>query len=367
VGADWGTPPWRIDVAVTPAPLPPRCEVAVVGAGLTGLSVAYHLARAGVRSVVLEAGRIGAGASGRTGGIALEGTAIGPLADVERCLDTLRRVAGEAEIADLRLDGCRELVHQQGPGPLAPLWHDGDGSLCVAGVVAGGTVDPGALLAGLARAAEQAGATIHEGRAVLGLEPGAPAAVRTDTGVLHADQVVLALNAYTGRLLPLPVAPAAALTLALATAPLDAGTLDAIGLDARLPFYTSDLPYLWGRTLADGRLVVGAGLVFPADGDVRTVDLHGPEAAAALARLEHRLRRLHPLLADVPVAHRWGGPIAFLPNRAPLLGRHPDRPGVIVTGGYAGHGIALGVRIGELVAAAVTDRRPLPAWGALAA
>src|SRR5262249_25874075 len=73
----WGRPPWRVDAVPPAMPLPARCDVAVVGGGFTGLSAAYHLARRGARVVLLEASTVGAGASGRTGGIVLEGTAAG--------------------------------------------------------------------------------------------------------------------------------------------------------------------------------------------------------------------------------------------------------------------------------------------------
>ena len=78
-----------------------------------------------------------------------------------------------------------------------------------------------------------------------------------------------------------------------------------------------------------------------------------------------RLPGFHPALADVEITHRWGGPIAFPASRTPVLGRLPDAANVIVSGGCAGHGIALGVRAGQLVADAIVDGTPLPSWGAL--
>src|SRR4029079_16647038 len=154
-----------------------------------------------------------------------------------------------------------------------------------------------------------------------------------------------------------------ALTLALATEPLPAATLATIGLADRHPFYTADLPYLWGRVLSDGRLVVGSGLVFPDDGDVRGVSVIHPDARAAFTRLETRLRGLHPLLETVGVSARWGGPVAFRGSRAPIFGWHPDLPGVLVTGAYAGHGVALSFGLGERAADALATGRELPAWG----
>jgi glycine/D-amino acid oxidase-like deaminating enzyme len=112
-------------------------------------------------------------------------------------------------------------------------------------------------------------------------------------------------------------------------------------------------------------VVFGAGLVFPHDGDVRGVALDASEAAESMARLEARVRGLHPALAAVPVTHRWGGPIAFPPGGTPILSRVPGAPGVITYAGCAGHGIALSVRVGQLIAAAIADGTPLPGWGAL--
>src|SRR5215831_6877091 len=175
----WGRPPWRVDAVPPAMPLAARCDVAVVGGGFTGLSAAYHLARRGLRVVLLEASRLGAGASGRTGGIVLEGTAVGPLERVEHCLDALAAVVARERIdCDLRLRGCWELAHRAEPGVRRRLWRDGDAWLCVVDTVLGGTVDPGALVAGLGRAARAAGASLHEDTAVMAIEPGRPTRLR---------------------------------------------------------------------------------------------------------------------------------------------------------------------------------------------
>jgi len=246
--------------------------------------------------------------------------------------------------------------------------------------VPGGTIDAGAVLAGLARAVLGAGGSIHEGQRVERIDPGPRLSIRTKTGptktgptktgppttgLLTADHVVVATNAYLPTLLPLAIDLRPALTLAVATAPLDAATREAVGM--RLPFYTVDLPYLWGRPAHDASLIVGAGIVFPSGSDVRETRVDGAEADAILGRLEIRLRGLHPALRDVAIVRRWGGPIAFIPSRAPILSPHPDDPRVVVTGGCAGHGVALSFRIGELVAEYLTTGRALPRWGALRA
>lgn len=366
VASHWGRPPWRVDCTPPRAALPARCDVAVVGGGFTGLSAACHLARRGADVVLLEAATLGAGASGRTGGIVLEGTAAGPLERVEHCLDALAGVVADSGIAcDLRLPGCWELEHRSQPAGLRPLWRDGDTWLCIADTVAGGTVDPGALVAGLAAAAAAAGARLQEHAAVRALAPGPPARLHTDTGALSADRVVVALNAYTTDLLRLPVRFETALTLAVCTTPLEPAAIAVLGLADGLPFYTLDLPYLWGRTLRDGRLVLGAGLVTAGNGPVTDIALDGAAGADMLARLATRAAGFHPALAGVAVRERWGGPIAFPPGRTPVLSALPDAPHVLVSGGCSGHGIALGVRVGQLVTDAIADGTPLPAWGAL--
>ena len=108
----------------------------------------------------------------------------------------------------------------------------------------------------------------------------------------------------------------------------------------------------------------GAGLAFAPDGSPRQIDVARGEAAQLLARLGSRVRNLHPVLKDVRVVSRWGGPVAFREGRRPLLARLPQDPRVIVTGAYAGHGVALSVRAGLLAAAAIAAGEPLPAWGA---
>ena len=377
--AGWGTPPWRVDAVPRPPAFPATLDAVVVGGGFTGLSAAYHLARAGAAVAVLEARRIGDGASGRTGGIVLEGTAAGPLEAVDRCVSGLAAlVEREAIDCALRLDGCFEIAH----GPRAARrvlgWRDRGAELDVVDDVEGGTVDPGALVSGLAAAAIRAGATLYERTPVtrLSVDP-RPAIVLADGRVIRSARVVVALNAYAPTLpsvagdttgdADLPSSFTPALTYAICTEPVADGILAEIGLAAHRPFYTVDQPYLWGRTLADRRLVFGAGLGFDAARDVTRITLEQRDPAAALARLESRVRRLHPRLADVRIAARWGGPIAFVASRTPVLSRHPRSRDVIVAGGYAGHGVALGVRVGELAATALHRDAELPSWGAIAA
>lgn len=338
----WGEAPWPVPVTIPSVPLPGRAGVAVVGAGLTGLSAACHLARRGLRVIVLESSIVGEGASGRSGGVALEDTAAGPVPGFENCLEELKGFDCE-----LDLGGCWEVSHT-GDAPARPLdWQDSRKPLRVTGRVPGGLVHPGKLLAGVARRALEAGVTVHQHSPVTGLEFSHPLRLRLPGRKLAADCVVLATNGYAFELSALQDLAAALLTTALATEPLEEEQIAAAGLAERRPFYTSDLPYLWGRLTRDSRLIVGSGLV----------DLDHPRGAEKRFRsLERRLRGLHPALGGVRVSHRWMGLICIPADFRPILRVHPRSERVFFGGGYAGHGLAQSLRMGRLLAEAITSR-----------
>jgi gamma-glutamylputrescine oxidase len=339
--------------------------VVVIGAGFTGLASAYALAGRGLDVHLLEAARIGSGASGRCGGIALEDTAAGRLAEVSDCIPALERLVQRAGIdCGLHRAECWELSHVPPRSDAEVLWRDGALELYVANTVPAGTLDPLALLEGLATACLERGVTVHENTAVAALEPGPPLRVVLGAGgAIVCDRAVVALNAYAPQLIPLGEHLRSAVTLALCTEALEEAALDAIGLGGRRAFYTVDLPYLWGAALADGRAIFGGGLVFAADGGLAAIDVARGEARARLEQLERRVRGLHPALAQVGIEARWGGPVAFTPERRPVLGVHPSSEDAIVAAGFAGHGVALSSRIAELIADAIVDGRPLPRWG----
>lgn len=366
--AAWGEPPWttRIDL---PRTLPPkRVDAAVIGAGLTGLAAARELAEAGLSVAVLEAGTVGVGASGRTGGIVLEGAAGGALEGISDCLPALaRRVREEGIDCDLRLHGCFELVHDE-PGTQTPhpiAWRDGERVLRVAREIEGGTLDPLALLAGILRGALAAGARVCEQARVTRLDCAPNPVLYLEGHRLACDRVLVALNAWTHDLVPEAVGLRPALALALATEPVTDRVLEAIGLGTQRPFYTVDLPYLWGRILPGGGLLFGAGLVFVQPSGLAELDLDRSQPAEFLTWLEGRVRGLHPALAEIGVAARWGGPVCFRPGAVPVLTAHPNSPRAVIAGAFAGHGVALSLRAGELAAQALLGRGSLPDWGAL--
>jgi gamma-glutamylputrescine oxidase len=365
----WGAPPWargddlaRIsDVAKSGSP-----DVAIIGAGLTGTSTALHLAKRGIGAVVYEAGLVADGASGRTGGLVLEGTAAGPRDEVNNCVTGLERVVTEEGIeCDLVLPGCWEIEHHKAaPEKMLP-WTDAGRSVCIVKNVEGGVVQPAALTMGLARAAIRAGAIIREHAHVTRIcfEPQLTLEVAGER--ITPGYIVIATNAWINATLPDTPPLSSCLTFGCATEPLDVSTIAAIGLDRGVPFYTTDMPYLWGRTISDGRVIFGAGLVFGTPSDLENADVHEGESREVLERMKRRVRGLHPRLAEVQFSAAWGGPIAFAEDAVPLLGVHPRHPRMMVSGGYAGHGVALSVRAGQLLTRAIAENHPLPKWGSL--
>lgn len=365
----WGEPPWRGTTVPTRALECSTPEVAIIGGGFTGVSAAYHLARRGIRPIVLEAGRLGDGASGRTGGIVLEGTARGIMEGADRCVPTLAEVVREAAIdCDLRLPGCWEIAHGgNAEGGVLP-WRDDDREIRIVRTVPGGTVEPMALLTQLALAATKAGAIFCEHAEVRRLVI-APHPVIEMEGALSGVTVrprlvIVAVNAWTSHLLPVVRPVQSALTFACATEPLSIDILDEIGLGAGIPFYTVDTPYLWGRQTQDRRVIFGAGLTYGPPEVLEGVDLDAAEPAAALARLEARVHRLNPALREMRITHRWAGPVAIPADGVPLIGHLPQAPAILVAGGYSGHGVALSIWMGRLMALGILEGKPFPAWGA---
>jgi len=386
----WGHPPWTVDFRPAARLFSEQVDFAIVGGGFTGLSTASWLRRLAPKKsvVVLEASSLGEGASGRTGGLALAETAAGPLpglgdvlAGYQKILRTLRISAG------LELPGVWELGRSN-PAKGSPISWSDSGNLQIVRTVPGGAVDPGKVVAGLARAAQSATVQIVEHAEVEAIEYSNPLRLRVlqrghprvQRKEICAGQILLATNALSLELSGLYGKTQPKLTLALATAPLTTAQLKAIGLFSRHPFYTIDLPYLWGRLLESNGIVFGAGLVpmptsivslftkpdkpswqFAAPNLYR-FDVRKGEAAESFRWLEGRVHHLHPVLKSVRITHRWAGPILFTEGMHPIFRRHPQSENVLVLAGYNGHGVALSVYLGQWAAEALLGCRPLPSW-----
>lgn len=370
---------------ITPPPRPPLagdrvCDVCIVGAGIAGCSAALHLAERGFSVLLLEAQSVGWGASGRSGGQVLPGTAApqsqlrGLLgaSDARRVWDTtvdglglLRsliarhaidcawtpghlQVAIKPRQADaLRAESEQLARHYDYPSTRF-IERDELRSLIaseryIAALYDGasGHVDPLRYTRGLAHAAERAGALVCEGTRVLEYRPGDPASVRTAFGTVRAAHILLAGNAWLGEVAPelaariLPVG-----TYMIATEPLGADRAAAlIRNNAAVADSNWVLDYF--RRSADHRLLFGG-----------RVSYSGLDPGAGAAATRRRLLAVFPQLADVPVAQAWGGYLDITVNRAPDFGRLG--PNIWYLQGFSGHGIALAGSAGKLAAEAIS-------------
>ncbi len=369
----WGTPPWRVNFRPPSRPLPKSVDIVILGGGFTGLAAAAQLRRLDPKLsvAVFEAGRIGHGASGRTGGIVLGETAAGDKPGLGDVLAAFPKILDALKVrCDLSLGGAWEIARQEVLADSPIAWED-SGTLRVVKRIPGGSLDPGKMVAGLARAAVHAGALIFENRRAENIAWQSLAEITFSRGgvrgVVRAQKILFATNALSLDLAGYAEQQATPrLTLAALTAPVPEKTLAAIGLGERKPFYTVDFPYLWGRVRRDRSIVWGAGLVAaPGSRDLESLDIATAEPARAFATLETRIRRLHPALAKVKFTHRWGGPILFRENWTPVFAHHPASKNAIVLGAYAGHGVALSLYLGTWAAQALLSQRDLPSWGSL--
>ena len=364
---DWGIPPWKIDFRPRKRRLPRVVDFAIVGGGFTGLATAAWLRKlAPHKSVaVFEAGRIGAGSSGHTGGIALGETAAGDLPGLGDVLAGIRRILRALRVnCDLVLEGAFEISHREGKKNSPIRWAD-SGELCVSNEVPGGTVNPGKMVSGLARAAERLGALIFEGTRVEEAAGGrGPLRLKLRAAEIRAHRVLAATNAFSLELAGLANHTEPKFTLAVATEPLTAGRLHELGLASRRPFYTADLPYLWGRLLPSNSVIFGSGLVHLKDWrELEGLSIRSGQPAELLSRLMERVRGFHPALRSVKFTHRWGGPMLIGKGWTPVFARHPRMENLVVLGAYSGHGVALSVYLGCWAAEALLGRREIPGWG----
>lgn len=364
-----------------------EARVAVVGGGLAGLAAALSLAERGVAVVLVEAGAVGQGASGRNGGLLLPGFSaeartiarrLGPvrtatlLARARAAVGTVRErvkrwgiacdlVDGalavswyadartlRAALAELDPEERRHLSVLDGP-ELRALYAT---TAWRAGLFdpAGGHLDPLALARGYARAAVGLGAVIHERSPVLGLErQGRGWRVRTPEGEVRAATVVLAGNLEGAGLHP---------ALGRALLPVESDILVTEPLGERLaaavrrPWAVWDDRFAvgYGRPLADGRLMWGGGVRLGAPARPG----RGVVPPAAIAdRLGRDLARVFPSLAGAPVAHAWTGRMGFARHRMPIV--RELAPTWWAATAFGGHGLNTTTMAGELLAAAIAE------------
>lgn len=354
-----------------------EADVCIIGAGYTGLSAALHLAEKRLSTIVLEAHRVGFGASGRNGGQVGSGQRQDqPWLERAVGMDSARRLwdlseDAKALVRDLiaRHDmpvtfhpgivhACRtgaqvrdahrlaeKLVRDYGYTEIEPLDETGIRRIVGSNRYVGGDIDRGAghlhplnLAIGLATAAQRAGARLFEDSEVTAIAPGARPVARTAMGEVRARHLVLAANGYLGGLSPQVAARVMPINnFMVATEPL--GERAAGVLSEPVAVADTDFIVNYWRLSEDGRLLFGGG------------ESYGFRFPDILRTVRKPMLRIYPQLADVRIDHAWGGTLAITRNRMPCF----CRPGanVLSASGFSGHGVAMATLAGKLTAEAI--------------
>jgi glycine/D-amino acid oxidase-like deaminating enzyme len=375
-----------------PGLLPETADVAVIGAGFTGLSAALALARRGASVVVLGADRVISGASGRNGGHVNNGTAVdfGGLAarlGVDRArslyrayddaVDTVERIVQEEQISCSFRRGGKiklaarpahyekiargfDLLHREADPqtdlvPPERIRTEVGSNSFYGGLLyrKSAQMHMGQFGSGLATAARRNGARIFENAAVMGLKrlSGARHEVTTTRGPITAGQVLVATGPsirgpfffFRRRVIPIG-------SFIIATEPLTEPQLDSIMPTRRTATTTLNIGNYF-RIAPDNRLIFGGRARFA---------LSSPSSDLKSGRiLEATLHRTFPQLGPVGIDYCWGGTIDLTVDRLPRAGEHQ---GVFYAMGYSGHGAQMSVHMGNKMAdvmAGDADANPL--------
>ena len=371
----------------TPAPARPAlegevaCDVCVIGAGFTGLSTALHLAEKGYQVVVLEAAKVGWGASGRNGGQIINGfnrdlegiaarygkdtaDALGHMLTEGAAIirQRVRHYGIQCDLKDGALLAALTAKQLRGLERRMASWqaagHDGlelipatrirefvDSDLYCGGLLdrKGGHFRPLNMALGEAAALESQGGRIFESSPVVRIERGARITAHCTDGLVKADVLVACGNAYLGDLIPeiaSKVMPAS--SQVVATEVLGAQVTDRL-----MPQDTcvEDANYFldYYRITADKRLLFGGGTVYG-----------GKDPSDIRAELRPHMARTFPALKEVALPFAWSGNICLTVSRVPHMGRLGDN--LYYAHGYSGHGVTGSHLAGRLIAEAVSHQ-----------
>ena len=357
-----------------------QADVCVIGGGFTGLSAALNLAERGLDVVLLEAERIGFGASGRCGGLVGSGQRKDVIETeqafglerskllwdfAEAAKQEIRERVDKHDIAcDLQrgqlvgihkkryLGWARELsdaLAQRYSYPFCAALNAEETQARVASSsFLEGLYDSEALTLhplnyclGLARAAAEAGVRIYENSRVLKYSHTDPAKVETASGTVTASFVVLACNGYlgnlerrvAGKIMPIN-------NFMIETEPLGAARANEL-INGRYGVHDTRFVVNYFRLSDDHRLLFGGGENYRAGfpNDIKKF-------------VQPYMLKLFPQLDDVAIDYGWGGALSVTVNRLPHVGRL--QPNVFFGQGYSGHGIAIASLAGKVIAEAIT-------------
>lgn len=350
-------------------------QTVVIGAGITGLSTAWHLAKAGQQVIVLEANHVGYGASGRNGGQVNAGLKGSKAATIERFgavvgerfwdlaqaapMHFLNWLESEQLVCGLHRGGTLKASRlMRGPSAMQQMelaalgqrWCNREqmreftgSDYYLQGVFDpnGASIEPRQLLSAWAQKLRTQGVTIYEhSRASRVIQARLGVRVETAQGTVMAENLVLATDGYSDHLWPqlqrsiIPI-----YSCILATEPLPNGLADVI-LPKRPVVYETQRVTVYYRKDAMNRLILGG---------------RGPQrelrsVADVLPILKHA-RGLWPDLKEVGITHAWNGQFALTPDYYPRL--HRPAPRVWAGLGYSGRGVAMGFVMGQQLAKSI--------------
>ncbi|MDZ4312627.1 MAG: FAD-binding oxidoreductase [Cypionkella sp.] len=375
-------PPSYYAATRTPlSPFPPlqgetRADVCIVGGGYTGLSAALHLAEKGYDVVLLEAHKLGFGASGRNGGQVGSGQrqdqdwiekAVGveaarklwDLAEESKALvknliqshnipvtfypGIAHACWTDAQVRDSHAYG-EKLQRDYGYTHLESLDRAGIQNLIGSRVYKGGEIDRDAghlhplnYALGLATAAAKSGARLHELSEVTQIDHGPTPTVHTAQGRVHAKQLILAGNGYLGNLAPKVAAKVMPINnFIVATEPLGDRAKDILSQ----PVAVADTKFVvnYWRLSEDNRLLFGGG------------ESYGYRFPDLIKTVSKPMLEVYPQLKGTKIDYAWGGTLAITMNRMPCFTR--PYPNTLSASGYSGHGVAMATLAGKILAEA---------------